>query len=155
LQKQIGDEIIACNGLSLDGISQEEASDIIRGAAWPLTLKLRRQQLESSANPLLSLEDDDSSVSPLVPHTVILTERVRDINKLTSDIEEISSKLDTHNCMRQQAAVMTIGIVERVPSLLDKLHVLKTAVEETKTRLEKLKEQNSERINTSSAPESI
>ena len=40
---QIGDEVVACGAMNLDGLGKEETAHIIKNSPFPLTLRLRRR----------------------------------------------------------------------------------------------------------------
>ena len=165
---QIGDEIVACGGINLDGLGKDETAQIIKNAPFPLTLLLRRRVMvplkrrisspnlqfydpnsnSSSAGNRLRLQylpmiDNDFTINPTIasssePQTRvnILADSVADITMLTADIYQASLQLDTHNHMRQQASVMTVGAVERLPVLIEQVDKLFFDFQATLERLE-------------------
>ena len=174
---QIGDEIVACGGINLDGLGKEETAQIIKNAPFPLTLRSRRRimipmkrrrsfpnlqfydpNISNSSNSnvgnrlrlqYLPTIDNDFTINPTMtsstePQTRVdmLADSVADITMLTTDIYQASLQLDTHNHMRQQASVMTIGAMERLPILNDKVDQLFLEFQTTLERLEALEKES-------------
>lgn len=117
-QVQIGDELVAANSVSLEGVGGEAVFSIIKSSTWPIRLRLRRRSIRHIPTPPKHQDgyqaEDSSSNSTR-------------IEELTLSLDGLTDAFTT-KCVEEQAALNSIcAKLDKLPEL----HALVTNLSES------------------------